>query len=109
MQAVLLWLAALAPVVIPIVVRIATALGFTVATYTGLQVLWGSLESAIWASLGSGSASVLTILGMARIDDAMQVMLSAGATILLLKGMNAASGALSKWRAGPNPGAFNNV
>jgi len=108
MQAVLLWFAALGPVIIPIVVRVVTALGFGVATYTGISVLWDSIEAEIWANLSSTSSSILTILGMARVDDAMKVLLSAGATVLLLKGLNTALGSISKWRAG-GPGAFSNV
>jgi len=106
MQTVLLWLVALGPIIIPLARRVFIALGFGAATFTGISVLWSNLETLIWENLGASSSSILTILGMARVDDAMKVLLSAGSTVLLLKGLNAATGALSRTR---NTGAFTNV
>jgi Protein of unknown function (DUF2523) len=102
-------LAVLAPTIVPLAVRLLVGVGVGVATYTGVTVLWQTVQDNIWSSLGATNVSVLTIIGMARVDDAIKLVLSAGTTLLLLRGISAATGAVSRWRAGPNPGAFSNV
>jgi len=90
MPAILAWLAALGPVVVPLVRRAAWGLGFGVVAYAGIGALWTEIQSQIWGNLGDASASILTILGMARVDDGIQVVLSAGSAKLLYNGLNAA-------------------
>jgi Protein of unknown function (DUF2523) len=107
--AVIAAVAAIGASILPLVIRVIAGLGIGVATYTGISAVWDNAQAGIWTNLGGASASVLTILGMARVDDAIKVVLSAGSTILLLKGFSAATGIVTKWRAGPNPGAFSNV
>jgi len=109
MPVVLMWLAALAPTIIPLAFRLLAGIGIAAATYTGINTLWQAAQDQIWANLGATNASILTVIGMARIDDGIKVILSAGATVLILKGLSAATGAITRWRMGPNPGAFSNV
>lgn len=102
-------IAAVGASILPLAIRVLAGVGIGVATYTGISAVWDNAQAGIWSNLGATSGSILTILGMARVDDAIKVVLSAGSTILLLKGFSAATGAITKWRAGPNPGAFSNV
>jgi len=85
--------------IVPLVVRALLGIGFAVVTYTGIQLLWTQVQADIWSNLGSVSANISTILVMARVDDAIAVVLSAGTSKLVLKGLNAA-GAFTRvrWR-----------
>lgn len=109
MPLVLAWLVALGPVIVPLVLRALWALGFGVVSYVGISTMWDSIQADIWGNLGNTSASILTIIGLARVDDAIQVILSAASAVLLLKGLNLATGAISRFRMGGNPSAFENV
>ena len=100
MPAVLAWLAALGPVVVPLARRVLLALGLSVATYTGIGALWTNIQESIWTSLGGASASILTVLGLARVDDGIKVVLSAGSAVLVLRGLNMASGTFRRWNLG---------
>jgi len=84
-------------IVIPLVVRALLGIGMAVVTYTGVQLLWTNIQADIWGALGSVSANIATILVMARVDDAIAVVFSAGTSKLILKGLNAA-GAFSRVR-----------
>jgi len=84
-------------IAVPLVVRVLTAIGLSVVTYLGVNALWETAQAQIWALLGGVSANILTILVMARVDDALMVVFSAGTSKLILKGLNAA-GAFSRVR-----------
>jgi len=84
-------------IAVPLVVRILTAIGLSVVTYVGVNALWETAQAQIWSALGGVSANILTILVMARVDDAMMLVFSAGSAKLVLKGLNAA-GAFSRVR-----------
>jgi len=97
MALILAWLAALGPVVLPLARRVLFGLGFSAVAFTGIDAIWTSVQTQVWANLGASSASVLSILGMARVDDAIKVVLSAGSAVLVWKGLNA-SGIITRWR-----------
>lgn len=97
MALILAWLAALGPVVLPLVRRVLFGLGIGAVAFSGIDALWSSVQSEIWSNLGSTSASVLAVLGMARVDDAIKVVLSAGSAVMVWKGLNAA-GVITRWR-----------
>lgn len=96
MALILAWLAALGPVVLPLVRRVLFGLGIGAVAFAGIDALWTQVQTEIWSNLGATSASVLAILGMARIDDAIKVVLSAGSAVLVWKGLNA-SGIITRW------------
>jgi len=73
-----------------LVTRILLGIGIGIVTYLGVQALWDSAQAAIWSNLGSVSGNILTLLVMARVDDALAVVLSAGSSKLILKGLTAA-------------------
>jgi hypothetical protein len=90
---------ALSPIVVPLVMRAAFALGFGVVTYVGLGLALDQVEDGIYNNLGATSAHILTILGMAKVDVAIKTVLAAVTTKLGLMGMNAAGNLLRpRWR-----------
>jgi len=96
MATILAWLAALGPVLLPLVRRVLIGLGISSVSYVGIDAIWTTVQTEVWNTFGQSSASVLAILGMARIDDAIKVVLSAGSAVLVWKGLNA-SGIIKRW------------
>lgn len=95
--------AALSATIIPLAVRLLVGIGFAAVTFVGIGAAWDAAQAAIWSNLGGVSADVLTIVQMARIDDAIQVVLSAATARLLYAGLNAATGGITKGRWNPTP------
>jgi len=93
--------AGLAATIVPLAVRLLIGIGFATVTYVGIGAAWDAAKAAIWSNLGSAGSSVLTIIIMARVDDAIQVVLSAAGSLLLIKGLNAATGAITRGRWSP--------
>jgi len=82
-----------------LVTRVLLGIGFGVVTYIGVQALWTNLQDGLWASLGQVSGNVMTLLVMARIDDAIAIVLSAGTSKLILRGLTAAGALkLARWK-----------
>lgn len=95
------WLLGLLPVLTPLAINILVGLGFAAVTYAGIGAFWDSVKGNIASYFGDLPGSVMTILFMARIDDAITLVLSAGTAKLALKGLTAA-GALKRiyWTGG---------
>jgi len=86
-------------IIIPLARRVLLGVGFGLVAYIGIGALWDSIQSNIASYLGGVSSSILTILGIARVDDAIQVVLSAGSAKLALRGLNAAGSLIMpRWR-----------
>jgi Protein of unknown function (DUF2523) len=92
-----LW-AGLAATIVPMAVRLLVGLGFGVVVYTGIGAAWDAAQAAIWSNLGAVASNVLTIILMARVDDAIQIVLSAAGSLLLVKGFNAVTGGIARGR-----------
>ena len=90
MGAILAVITAWRPLILPLVVRLLAGLGFAAVTYTGVGSLLDTVTANLWASMGAAPAGVLTILQLARVDDALTVIISAVAAKLALKGLTAA-------------------
>lgn len=89
-------------VLVPLARRLLLGVGFGIVAYAGIGALWTSVQTEIAANLSATSGSILTILGMARVDDAIQVILSAGTARLTLRGLTAAGSIFAprwKWTA----------
>jgi len=95
MPAILAFLSALGAVIVPLAIRVMVGLGFAAVVYTGVGAAWDWFGTNIASTLGAVSASVVSILAMARVDDAIQIVLSAGSAKLALRGLTAA-GALKR-------------
>lgn len=101
--AIAIW-SGLAATIVPLAVRLLLGLGFAAVTFVGIGAAWEAAQAAIWSNLGGVSANVLTVVQMARIDDAIQVVLSAASARLLYAGLNAATGGITKGRWNPPSG-----
>lgn len=77
----------LAFVAASVVVRIALAVGFTVVTYTGIDLLFGQVETQINSSLGSLSSAMFAMLSIYGFIFTIQMMLSAFTAIIAIKGL----------------------
>lgn len=98
MGAILAWFAALAPLVVPIVRRALAGIGFGLVMYAGVSTLWDSIQSQVWTNLSASGSSILTILGLARVDDAIKVVFSALSTKLILNGLTATGIIRPRWK-----------
>ena len=84
--------AALIAIIVPLATRLLIGLGFGVVTYLGASAILDSATAGINSYLGGTSASILVILQMARIDDAIAVVLSGLAAKAALMGYASATG-----------------
>lgn len=85
----------LALVVSGLVFRALAALGFSYITYTGLNSVVGTIKSYVVGLFGSVPPDVVQILGLAKIDVAVNIMISAVIARLALAGMDRVSGSIT--------------
>lgn len=78
-----------------VVVRITAALGIGVVTYTAVGPLMDQAEAAIISNFGGMSSSMLGVLALGRVDDAISVVISGCVVRLGMMGMTAA-GSISR-------------
>jgi len=79
-------------IITAVVTRALVGIGVGVVTYVGVQATWDNAVTQINTYLGGLSGSIVTILAMARIDDALAVVISAGSAKLVLRGVSAVTG-----------------
>lgn len=85
----------LALVVSGLVFRALASLGFAYITYTGLNSVVDTIKSYTVGLFSSVPPDVVQILGLAKIDIAFNIMLSAVVARLALAGMDRVSGSLT--------------
>lgn len=71
-------------VIVNVVARVLLALGVSVVSYTGFSYLLSQITTQIHSFLSGFSADVLNVLGMCRIDLAINLVLSAWAARIAL-------------------------
>ncbi len=79
-------------VIVPLVVKVIKALGIGAVLYVGINVVMGQAESYITSNLGQTAADLRGLLGLAKVDIAINILLSAVSTRLTLSGVSALSG-----------------
>lgn len=82
----------------PIVKMVLRALGVGVVSYFGINVILEQAKDYIVSSMGNASAALQGILGIAKIDVAINIYLAAVTTRLVLAGMDRISGRMAKMR-----------
>jgi len=96
------WVAALigaGPIIVPLARRLLVGIGFGLVTFLGVSTLWSNLQANILSNMGSTSASIATILALARVDDAIVLIMSAGTSLLALRGLNQAGNIVApRWK-----------
>lgn len=95
----------LALVVSGLVFRALASLGFAYVSYTGLTSVIDSLKVHIVGLFSSVPSDVVMILGLAKIDVAFNIMLSAVVARLALAGMDRVSGTLTALAIGARAGS----
>ena len=83
----------------PIVKMVIRALGVGVVTYYGINVILQQATDYIVSSMGNLSAALQMVMGLAKIDVAINIYLAAVTTRLVLAGMDKVSGKLAKMRS----------
>jgi len=83
---VLIWIAA------GVVFRALSALGFAYLTYTGIGQLMDKIESYIKSLFGGVPIEIAQIMGIAKFDVAINIILAALVARLLLVGMDKLTG-----------------
>lgn len=71
--------------IVPIAGRLLAAFGVGIVTFTGLQVGFGQLEGYIQGVFSGLDATIVSMIAMTRIDDAVSMVLSAMSAKLVLK------------------------
>lgn len=95
----------LALVVSGLVFRALASLGFAYVSYTGLTSLIDSLKGYIVGLFSAVPSDVVMILGLAKIDVAFNIMLSAVVARLALAGMDRVSGTITALAIGARAGS----
>ncbi|HCE3306100.1 TPA: DUF2523 domain-containing protein [Vibrio parahaemolyticus] len=78
-----------------VVTRAAVSLGFGTATFFGVDLVFEGVITKLSASTSGLPAEVIMMIGLVGIDDALNIMLSAGFTLFVFKGLTAAAGRAS--------------
>jgi hypothetical protein len=103
MPVILAWLAALVPIVKPLVIRVLTSLGLGVATYSGIALLLDQLRDLVVANINASGATILQYIAVFNVDRAITIIFSACTVRLVFMGMNA-SGAMTRMTWGNGGG-----
>lgn len=82
----------------PIAKMVLRALGVGVVSYVGINVILGQAKDYIISSIGSASPAMQAIMGLAKLDIAINIYLAAVTTRLVLAGMDKVSGKFTKMR-----------
>lgn len=81
------WLLALGPIFTNAIARIALAFGIGFAVYSGLDVALDQVKSVATSSYGSLPTNVVLMLGLLRVDQALNLVLSAVTVRFILQGL----------------------
>ena len=79
-------------VIVPLVTKVLKALGIGSVMYVGINLVMGEVDSYITSQLGSVAADMRGILGLAKVDVAINILLSAVTTRLTLSGVSQLNG-----------------
>lgn len=85
----------LAMIVAGLVFRALASIGFAYIAYTGLGSLVDTIDSYIKATFGQLPSEVVAILGLGKVDIAINIMISAVVARLLLAGMDKVTGTIT--------------
>lgn len=99
MPAWLLTLVGLGPIVLPLARRVLFGLGFGLVTYVGVGAIWDGVRDQVFAYLGAVPSNIAALLALAKVDQAIKVVMSAAGIKLGFMGLNAAGNLVrARWR-----------
>lgn len=79
----------------PLVKRVLTSVGIGTVSYIGINLMLDQVKGYVVSSFGGAGADTLSLLGLARVDVAINIVLSAVTARAVLAGMS--SGAIKKF------------
>lgn len=79
-----LWFASLIP---GFTKKVLAALGMSVVSITGLQVIWGSMQDQIMSNIGALPSATMGLLGLAGFGQALSYILGAVAARIALSAL----------------------
>ena len=79
-------------IIVPLIVKVLKALGIGAVTYIGINLVMGQAQNYIQSQLGSTYGLLQQMMGVAKIDVAINIYFAAITTRLVLSGMNKLSG-----------------
>jgi len=80
----------------PLVTRVLTGLGIGAVSYVGITALLAQVKSYMVSSVSGAPADALQLMGLAKLDIAFNIILSAVTARAVMAGMNAATGGITK-------------
>lgn len=80
----------------PLVKQVLKALGIGMVSYFGLQLMLDQVKDYVTSSFSGLPADVVSILGLAKVDVAVNIMLAAVITRAVVSGMDKATGSITK-------------
>lgn len=83
----------------PIVKMVLRSVGVGAVTYYGINVILGQAKDYIISSIGHANPALQGIMGLAKLDVAINIYLAAITTRLVLAGMDKVSGKFKQMRA----------
>lgn len=82
----------LSTIVGPLVAKVLTSLGIGAVTYVGITAVLAAARSYLLANVTGMPADVLALMGLIKLDIAVNIMLSAVTARAVLSGVNQATG-----------------
>lgn len=80
----------------PLIKRVLTALGIGMLTFTGFQVSVNAAKAYVQSSFGGLPSDVVMILGLLKVDVAVNIVFAAVITRAVIAGMDNVTGGISK-------------
>jgi maltodextrin utilization protein YvdJ len=81
---------------VPIVKKILVGLGIGAITYTGINAVLDAAKAELMANMSGLPSEIAALLGIAKFDIAINIVLSAVATRLLISGVSKVAGSKTK-------------
>lgn len=86
----------LSSIVGPLVAKVLTGLGIGAVSYVGINLLLDQVKSFVVSQFGSAGQDVASILGLAKVDVAINIVFAAIIARALISGMNKSTGSITK-------------
>ena len=80
----------------PLVSKVLTGLGIGAVSYVGINIMLDQVKNMVVSSFGAAGSDTLMLLGLAKVDIAINIVLSAVTARAVYAGMNAATGTIKK-------------
>jgi len=82
----------LSSIVGPLAAKVLTAIGIGAVSYVGITALLSNVKSYLINQISGAPSEVLAILGLLKVDIAMNIILSAVIARAVISGMNKSTG-----------------